>query len=97
VSVTAAPARYRLSRAGAVVAAGPLALVAAQAGALARSGVSVLVSADGPGACRVWAPAGGGVCAEWSPPLVLFPDPADAGPPGWLARLQTLLHEGDHP
>ena len=95
--MTTAPARYRLSRAGAVVAAGPLALVAAQAAALARGGVSVLVSADGAGACRVWAPDAGGLRAEWSPPLVLFPDPADAGPPGWLARLETLLHEGDHP
>lgn len=95
--MTAAPARYRLSRAGAVVSAGPLALVAAQAAALARSGESVLVSAEGSGACRVWVPTGGGLCAEWTPALVLFPDPADAGPPGWLSRLETLLHEGDHP
>ena len=95
--MTAAPARYQLSRAGAVVAAGPLALVAAQAAALALGGVSVLVSADGAGACRVWSPSDGALRAEWSPPLVLFPDPADAGPPGWLARLETLLHEGDHP
>lgn len=91
------PARYRLSRAGSVVAAGPLVLVAAQAAALARAGTVVLVSADSTGACAVWALPGGQLRAEWSAPLVLFPDPADTGPPGWLTRLVTLLHEGDHP
>ena len=89
------PERFALRCDGVRVASGPLALLAAQAAALARGGAVVHVAAAGGGACRVWATPAGAVRAEWAPPLVLFPDPAELGPPGWLARLQMLLDQGD--
>jgi len=91
------PERFALRGDGGRVATGPLALLAAQAAALARGGAVVHVAAAGGGACRVSATPVGAVRAEWAPPLVLFPDPADLGPPGWLARLQMLLDQGDDP
>ena len=89
------PNRYRLARDGRTVVTGPLALVAAQASSLAAEGhVAVLSDPEG-SSCAVYSAADGTVRAEWQRPLVLFPDRAEVGPPGWLTRLHDLLTEGD--
>ena len=94
---TPSPARYRLACDGLPVAAGPLALVAVQAAALAAAGRVATVADPTGTVCAVYLTPAGTLRAEWRAPLVLFPDPAETGPPGWLTRLCDLLHQGDQP
>ena len=87
--------RYRLTSDGRTVTAGPLALVAAQAAAIAASGGAAVLSDPTGASCTVCLTATGALRAEWHAPLVLFPDRAECGPPGWLTRLHDLLNEGE--